>query len=80
MALNAGVHTHDISILTTSSSCALKETSINELVNYKSLVSVTSKKGAVVTSNQRETFKIWFLIVQFVEDVSAGRSCDRSVF
>ena len=39
MALNAGVHTHDISILTTSSSCAaLKETSINELANYKSLV------------------------------------------
>ena len=48
MALNAGVHTHDISILTTSSSCAaLKETSINELANYKSLVQCYIQKGAV---------------------------------
>ena len=75
MALNAGVHTHDISILTTSSSscAALKETSINELANYKSLVQCYIQKGAV-PSNHRERFKIWFLIIQFVEDVSAGRS------
>ena len=61
MALNAGVHTHDISILTTSSSCAaLKETSINELANYKSLVQCYIQKGAV-PFNHRERFKIWFL-------------------
>ena len=75
MALNAGVHTHDISILTTSSSscAALKETSINELANYKSLVQCYIQKGTV-PSNHRERFKIWYLIIQFVEDVSAGRS------
>ena len=77
MALNAGVHTHDISILTTSSSCAaLKETSINELANYKSLVQCYIQKGTV-PSNHRERFKIWYLIIQFVEDVSAGRSRDK---
>ena len=70
MALNAGVHTHDISILTTSSSCAaLKETSINELANYKSLVQNCIWKGAV-PSNHRERFKTWFLIIQFVGEKS----------
>ena len=46
------------------------------MANYKSLVQCYIQKG-VVPSNHRERFEIWFLIIQFVEDVSAGRSWDK---